>query len=257
MTTRTAIKYRILCTTTGNLESAWVESTDPPLNYCPVDKTHSVNLSSVTEIDRISTTEVKIQEEEKVPTQGIYKFKGYDEAIPSGNVGDVTSIIVSWPRDITMTNGWFYSNPENVGDSIDANVTATVGALIQYAAANSDTFYVTDTVLDNVYNGYYLHLTDLSTKDNLGEIMSIDKANSTVTTAGKTTNPYNPLSPTYVQATGRIIENMKINCPCERYSFAEKKIGGRHLPANVPITINYKNNDGNAKNFTFYIEHLY
>ena len=42
-----------------------------------------------------------------------------------------------------------------------------------------------------------------------------------------------------------------------KYTFAEKKIGGRALPANLPITINYRNENGNAKAFVYYTEILY
>jgi hypothetical protein len=42
-----------------------------------------------------------------------------------------------------------------------------------------------------------------------------------------------------------------------RYDFAEKKIGGKTLPANVPITVDYQNQSGNAKVFAFNLEYLY
>jgi hypothetical protein len=256
------IKYRIHCTTTNTDQCAWLQSIDPPLNYCPENSQHSVNLSSLAIIDTITTSEVKIKEEEKNVTQGIYKFQGYDVAIASGNIGDITPIAISWPRDISIINGWFYSTEEQMGDFIDANVTAIVGVVVSNISTNDNTFYVNSTVLDNIYKGFNVKITNFATNsDRLGEIMSINTGNSTITTSGESSHDYTlaqygGFTP-YVEMTGRVIQDLKITCPFVRYAFAEKKLGGRSLPANTTLVLNYENNSGNAKNFTFQIEYLY
>jgi hypothetical protein len=263
MAHRSVIKYRIQCTTTNTKQCEWLDINDPPLNYCPRNSEHTVDLGSLAIVDTVTTTEIKIQEEEKIHTQGIYKFQGFDRVIPSGNIGDVTAVSVSWPRDVSIINGWFYSTQDNIGDRVDANVNATAGYVTANISANTSTFFVNNTVLDNIYKGYNVKITDfISKSDILGEVLSINTANSTITTTNNTINSYNTLAvyggfTTYIQMTSRVIQDLKVNCPCVRYAFAEKKLGGRHLPANTPIVLNYTNNSGNTKNFTFNIEHLY
>jgi hypothetical protein len=246
--------WQVWCTTESKYEYIWLD-TEPTV--CPSNSEHTIQTSpGPTVLNKISKHVTKIQEEDVGGTNGIFQFRGYKIEIPQGLPGNVTSYDCVWPRTVTIMDGWFHGTEENVGDFMNANVTATIGAITAGVSANTGTFSVTSTVIDNIFEGYNLHLTDFAKIDHLGEVMEVHAGNSTVTSEYLTLNSYSPLSPTYVQATSRVIRDLHIST-VGRYAFAEKKIGGRSLPANIPIVIDYHNCDGNAKTFTFYIEILY
>ncbi len=151
----------------------------------------------------------------------------------------------------------FYSTPDNVGDYIDANVTTVVGVIEANVSANATEIVVSDDVMENVYNGYSLDITDSVNTNNLGEILAVHTGNNTIAVTKQATQSFSTLSPTNVEITSRIIRELSINCGRVRYGFAEKKIGGRSIPPNTPLSIIYTNADGNAKQFTFNVELLY
>ena len=62
------------------------------------------------------------------------------------------------------------------------------------------------------------------------------------------------LTPTYVQQTVRIIDDMYINVAAAKMSFAEKKMGGKALPAGIQLLVQYTNRTGGAKKFAYNIE---
>lgn len=247
----TLYKWEVWCVTDAKYETVWKESAP---TVCPSNAAHTIQNPRFTET--VSTQMTKIIEEEKQASQGIYQFRGYKIDIPSGTPGNVTAIPMTWPRAITIMNGWFHSSNDNVGDSIDANVTATIGYIVAPAYATNTTFTVNSTVMENIYTGYTMHLTDFVNIDHLGEVLSINASNNTITTAKPVSRTYSPASPTYVQITSRLIRDLYIPTS-GHYTFASKKVGGRALPTNQPLVINYTNNDGNAKVYAYNMEYLY
>lgn len=256
MTDQTTVyQWEVYCLEDNHYETTW--GTEMPTS-CPTNPAHAISTNPGPRIiQTVSDNLVKIREEDKFATQGIYQFRCYNVEIPAGEPGNIVSYEMVWPRPITIMTGWFYSTNDNVGDIINANVTATIGALVAPLYANASTVTTTSTVFDHLYEGYSVHVTDLANFDSLGEALEIDLGNNTVLCEKPSSHTYSPLSPTYVQMTSRVIREMYIPVANQRYAFAEKKIGGRSLPSGVPLTMNYANNDGNVKLFTFYIEYLY
>jgi hypothetical protein len=246
-------EWEVYCTTENQYKYTWSPFTP---TVCPTNASHPIS-SNPKIIRSISDTMVKIKEEDKYATQGIYQFRCYHVDIPESDAGNVYSFDMTWPRPVTLMTGWFYSTECNIGDILNANVTATVGAIVAPLYTNTSIITTTSTVFENLYQGYSVHVTDLTNFDTLGEALTVDSANSQVICEKPSSHTYSPLSPTYVQMTSRVIRDMYIPVGNQRYAFAEKKIGGRSLPANIPITLNYTNNSGNAKTFTYYVEILY
>lgn len=249
--------WEVYCTDGDAYQTVW--STLAP-TVCPLNHTHSISTDPGPKIiQTIGQTDVKIVEETMGSTQGYYKFRGYNESIPPGVTGNVTTFTKSWPFGITILNGGFYSTSNMVGDVLD--LTAAENTVIGYITApvytGNTIISVNSTVIDNVAKGFYCNITDGVNVDTLGEISNIDIANSRITVTTSAENNFSPASPTYVRITVGVIDNFVIPVGEVRYSFADKKVGGKYIPPNTPIKMKYTNNEGNAKVFAFSMEYLY
>lgn len=257
MTEKTVYYWEVYCTTDSKYEFVW-SPTEP--TTCPTNAAHTISTNPGPIIKQtISDHTVALKEEIDGETQGIYKLRGYIQNVPSGTPGNVTTLTHTFPYPITLMNGWFISTEANKDDCFDVSVAdnTIVGAIAAPVYSGNSTVTVTSTVLDNVYKGYYITLTDGVNADDMGEVISIDPGNSQITCTNSSTNNYNPLSPTYVQMTVKVMEKFHINLGGTRYAFAEKKIGGKYIPSNIPINIHYTNSNGNAKVFSYNFEYMY
>lgn len=250
--------YRVRCTTDNTDEYVW--STTTP-TVCPTNGSHTINSSLTTILDTISDNNVVIKEEltpeNSQATQGTYKFHGYSVNVPqSGNA----STTLSFPFPITLMNGWFFSKDNQVGDVVHCMIPNTiVGIIVAPVTANATVLTVNSTVTDNVIPGYFLDLLDTQTFtiNDLGMVTNVDTANSQVTVSTPATDTFTDIGNVVVRMTVKIIENMKISSGGQKFDFASKKIGGKYVPANTGIGIEYCNLEGNAKVFDFNMEYLY
>lgn len=171
----------------------------------------------------------------------------------------MTSHTHSWPYNTTILAGWFNSAAGNVGDSVNVYVAPNIvtGAIGAPVSINDVDITVTPTVIDNIAIGFHLNLTDGVSLADLGRVIAIDPIASVVTVENGSTSVFSPLSPTYVRQTVHLVDNLHINVSNTRYGFAEKKLGGKNLPANIDLVIEYKNITGGAKDFTYNIEYIY
>ena len=249
--------WEVYCQTTSTYQFVW--SPNEPTT-CPENAAHTISTSpGPRKINTVSQSHVKITEEEALPTQGIYKFKGYKMDIPSGNIGNITTQTLTWDYPITIMNGYVVSTDAMVNDDINAYIASntTIGAIGANVYTGNSSIIVTSTVFDNLYKGWSVNITDGVNNDDLGECIDMDSGNSLITCTGSATNNFSPLSPTYVQMTAKLIEDFCITAPNVKFGFAEKKIGGRSLPPGIDLTVRYVNNTGNAKPFCYYLEYLY
>jgi hypothetical protein len=247
-------KYRVYCVTDTKYEEIWMEE-EP--TTCPIDTAHSIDgsLTTIVEIREPNLIEIK---EEFVKTQGYYQSLGYEAEI-DGNIDSTTTMTHSWPIQISILDGWFYSDNTNVGDKVSVTVAKDMvtGGIIAPVSVDDKTITVQSTVIDNTGIGYYLKLTDGVNMTDLGRVLSINAGNSTVNVENGSSFAFSHASPTYVQQTIRIITDMFINVPNCRFAFAEKKHGAKNLPPNIPLHITYTNRTGGAKKFYYNIEHIY
>ena len=261
MSVKTIYNWELYCATEQTYKTVW-SPTQPTV--CPTNDAHTIVTNPGPKIiQTIMNNNVKIIEEDGV-TQAIYKFRGfpdppYIQNIPSGNVGNVTIETHSWPYPITLLNGWFIATENMVGDSIDATVgeNSVIGVITAPVTPGQTVIPVTSTVFNNLYKGFFVSITDGVQTNLLGECVSLNSGNSTITVATPVSNTFSPLSPTYVRLTVKVVENMHILVGNQRYSFAEKKLGGKYIPSNVPIRVKYTNNSGNAKCFSYNMEYMY
>lgn len=254
---QTIYKWEVYCTTTSTYQEVW--SKNEPTT-CPENNTHTISTSPGARITgTISNNETKIIEEDG-ETQAIFKMAGFKMDIPSGNIGNVTTLTHQWDDyPITLMDGWFFSSSDNVGDELNITVAENkvIGAIGAPVYIGNTEISVTGTVIDNIYKGFDSMLTDGGNVNVLGEVRDINYANSTITVTNAATNNFSPLSPTYVAMTVKVLENIYITVGDARYAFAEKKLGGKYLPAGTDLNVKYTNNSGNAKTFYYHMEYLY
>lgn len=254
---RIVYKYRIYCTTDSKYEYAWLPSTDPAPTTCPINSGHSIDPQHTLIVDEVVQDQVVLKEE-TVATQGFYLSTGNELTI-DGNLDSFTTTSHSWPFQVTLLTGWFYSTEDHVGDkvSVTAAPNTITGAIVGLVSPSDTVIPVTQTVIDNTAIGFHIDLTDGVNLSNMGRVLEIDAGNSTITLETGSTHTFNPLSPTYVRQSVSIIEDMFITTGNVRYAFAEKKQGGKAVPPNIPIQICYHNRTGGTKKFAYNIEIMY
>jgi hypothetical protein len=74
-----------------------------------------------------------------------------------------------------------------------------IGAIGANVAINDTVITVSSTVLENINLGNLVRLTDGTNTEEYKEVISLDKANSTITLESGTVNAFSAASPTYVQ----------------------------------------------------------
>lgn len=248
--------YKIYCPTESNVQYKWNTSEPTTCN-----NGHAISGTPII-MDEITSDKVEIKEElpslTDTPTNGTYKFEGFELSVPqSANA----VMDLSFPYPITLMDGWFYPRECQIGDVIHCTVSpdTIVGIIVAPIYSGNTELTVNSTVIDNVIPGYNLDLFDSQTFtiNDVGRIQTIDSANSKITMETAVTNNFTDIGNVYVRLGVSVIKGFKIVTANGRYGFAEKKIGGKYVPANTVIRIDYCNREGNAKVFDFNLEYLY
>jgi len=134
MSNRSLIKYRILCTTTSTQESAWLESTEDPLDYCPVNDTHTVDTESVTIIDQLAAESLTLSREDNriVVAPSLYPvyfqpyFTSVGDNFENGTRGDGTemhAMMGNTSPEMLITDIQFIEPVQMIGGHLIANST--------------------------------------------------------------------------------------------------------------------------------------
>lgn len=191
-----------------------------------------------------------------VRAQGFFKAKGSKIEV-KGNVGEITTDVISFPYDVTILQGYFHARLNHIGDSVSCHVApnAVVGVIEAPVFAGDANVVVSETVTQNMKVGFNMRITDGVNNNNLGEIVAVN--GNIFTVENPPTANFSPLSPTYVQQTITLVDNLHITVPYVQFTFAGKKQRGKGLPKNVPLVIEYHNHSGGEKDFSYVIEFIY
>ena len=252
-------EWRVYCETEEVYHSVWLDATSSAPTTCPINTGHTITSNLTHDVTSHSLIDrVMIEEEESGRTQGYFKSVCKTIQI-DGNVDSVTSLAISWPYKTTLLTGWFYSQQDQVGDYVSAFMAPNTitGYITSDIVSGNNVISVSNTVIENIAVGFDVALTNGVLKSEMGEVLSIDEDNMTITTTENADNSFSYTSPTYFIQTIPIVEDLKINAPGCRFAFAEKKQRGKGVPANTPFVINYINKDGAQKEFSFVVEYMY
>lgn len=184
--------------------------------------------------------------------------------VPAGSAGDVTSYDFSYPFPISILAAQFLSTADVVGDEVDFEVAPNtiIGALIEDVGVGETIIRVSQTVLDNTFVGAFLNLTDGTSVDSLGRVITIGAddgygpESDLIKVETATVNSFLASSPTYVRQTIKMVHDFKVPA-AGRIVIGETKIGSSYIPVNITLRLTYKNNDGIAKTFGIVLEYLY
>jgi hypothetical protein len=171
-------------------------------------------------------------------------------------------------------SGFIISTHEQVGDFVSLEIASNtlVGIVTSNVGNGVNLLDVNSTVIENMPPNYKVSLLDSNshwipigfpldsntfTINDLGICTNVNTSNSQISTSVATQNAFTDIGNVYVRMTIDAIRNLKIGASGIRYSFAEKKLGGKYIPPNTSIDVVYKNMDGNSKVFDFNLEYLY
>ncbi len=244
-------KWRINCQTHNN-QFIW-SPTKPTV--CPVNNADTINGSLTTIVDKITQGTVSIKDDFGL-TGGNFKTESRYLEIAPNSTNHIASV---WAYPVKVSLAYFMATEENKDDLLDVIVApnATIGAIVAPIGIGATSCVVQSSVLDFLNIGYRLRLTDGSNTHECGIVTAINKETATVTFTVPTVNTFSPLTPTYVQMSIYMVEDMRIGPP-GKYMIGEGKIGGSIIPAGVASHVVYTNNSlTETKKFYCYIEYLY
>ena len=250
----TLYKYRIYC----NTEDIWVEKWDTiPLTVCPNVNTHTINVGSVQEIDKLVENQVSIKEE-TVATGGFFCASTVVLDVPAGATGATTVIYHTLPFNRSNLTAKIKTNNTSNGDILDfiVNPNTTVGALTSNVISGTATLAVSQTVIDNINIGFFVNITDGINNNELGRCIEKDTNNNIIVTENNTITGFTAATPTYVQLSAKVIHNFELG-EAGHYEIGISKIGGSYVPKDTVMKVIYTNNNGLAKRLPVHYEYLY
>lgn len=250
---QTVYQYKIYCTTEAKNVFTWSETTP---TACPNNTAHTINSSSISIVDESGPDEIFIREE-STPTGGHFRAETVVMDIAAGP--DVTTTITrSWPYPISVLGFSVAVGAEHEGDvlHIYAPENRIIGALTSSINPTDTVIPVSQTVIDNIAIGFSVKLDDGVNSNDLGDVLSIDKVNNTITMQTAAVNSFSASSPTYVKITVCRVKDFELSKP-GIYNIGEKKIGGSYFPANEVAVVKYLNKSASLKKLVIWHEYLY
>ncbi len=231
-------KYQIFCT----VEEKWSigYSVDPPV-FCYNVKTHTVNPDSVQELEMEKPTETKLLDE-AIPTGSNRTTQGYSFTATANNSTNY-DITFDTPVDIFQLRIQTLNTNDVVDVVVDPNASLGAGSLTQDAPVGSTAFKISEDKIGKLYLGLELVLSNGTTANFLGKIISIDSVTHTVTTKGTSTTAF-LVSNTIVKTNQYIVRNyVMINNGAHTFP---SKNGALYVPKGTIVRCAYKNNGSSS-----------
>lgn len=247
----TLYKHRVKCTTDNKLEYIWLE-TDTEPDKCPTNTSHTIDSSGHAIVDTRAPNETVIKEE-YTPTGGNFKA---ETRIVNTTANSTSSSNFSWPFPISVLTMRTVTSDAHKGDVMNITVApdTIVGVITEAASTSASTLTVSNTVIENIYKGYKVKISDGINTDDLGYVISVDKVNKQISIQTATTNVFAIGSAILMSVSH--VENFTFGYG-GKYVIGASKIGGAHVPANTIINVKYQRNDSTDIDVTIQVEFLY
>jgi len=254
----TVYRYRIYCNTEAQWKYVWGPT--PPV-ACPTDTAHPVNPDSISIIDEVSTTELKIKEvtapSGQPPVGGYYRLKS--QAFDALANSTTTSSFV-YPYPVGILSGTLKTDLTHTGDiiSIGAAYDTTVGTIAADVITNDVVIPVPPSVLAVPYirTGGHIRLTDGKTSTPYIPIATINMNTNVICLASGIPSGYLAASPTYIQVAVIFCDAVEIGVPGD-YTMGKSNIGGTYVPPGVAFRITYVNNGNTDKRISLRYDFYY
>lgn len=261
------IVYRIYCQIEGIYQTWYLDESDSIPTKCPVDTSHTVDLSSVAVINRISDNVVTIKEE-SVPTGGKWAAESHWFYGATGGISGPsrTATQITWDHDVSVFNVQYRSRDQNERDQLDMFVeTADAGygvGVIGIIQANAPTgatgISVSSVVASNVLVADYIALDDGSKSTDYLQVCDVDKNNNILYffKDGGLSQNFDATTPTFIRYRRYVMRGYHLGPP-DLYQLGNGKIGGSYVPRGNVVSVVYINNDSTTDKELFaYIERL-
>ncbi len=174
MTAKQVDRYRLFCKTENAYQYAW---TDCLPTACPNNNTHTIDNSTVSIVDSISSAAVEVVQQ--TGTGGNYTCQSFCFDVPANST--VTQQY-SWPYPVSISTMHFTSDTTQVGDYILGQIAphTVLGTLTADLSTTGTVLSVSPSVAQNAVTGTLATVTDGTNTVNLGNFYNIDAVNNTV-----------------------------------------------------------------------------
>jgi hypothetical protein len=234
--------YRLFCVVEQIFVYCWGVS-EPTV--CPNNSEHT-SITNCSILDTVSKQEVLIQQDIGT-TQGMYRAESKCIQVPANTTVDSD---YTWPFDINVSRVFFNTLETHTNDVINTYIApdTTIGVLVSSVVTGANTFIVSGT--EYLKKGY---LIKIGTEE-LGQAITINQTNGTITTESPTTVDLTPGS--LVKISVNNIRNFIIGAPGNT-RFQSSGSNSAVIPAGTVVRLRYQNNSSDAKEFHFGYEYLY
>lgn len=234
-------QYRLYCETEQDSVYIW-DIVEPTV--CPNNADHTILADSATVVNTVSDKHVTIVEE-NIPTGGHFAAR-----TTCVNVDPITgkgSKTLSWHHPVTPLSITFVSEEIHRGDKLNLSIAKNT-PISPLLGVSGNTIQLM-AIPDILAVGFYI---SLSNGYDMGIVTAVNKVNNTITTS----IPYSGDISGTVLMSIYIFKDYEIGPP-QTHVIGQSKVGGRYVPANTPITIDYTCDPGVAKKMIGCVEYLY
>lgn len=246
-------KWRIYCNTDNKWVYKWEQEGVTPRTECFEESSHTVNPDSMSVIEKISSSEVKIKEENK-KTQGNYRTEG--RRITAAAMADTVDRF-SMNYDINLTAIWLNVNDEHKNDILNCYYEPSYrGTLVLDAMVNTSSVTV-DPVTASVINiGHLICVPAINEKDVqiLGEVVTKNTNTGVLTLSGNISKTIAKGTQVCIRING--VKNFYLSST-GRHCIGANIIGSTYIDKSGLMIFSYSNKSISAKNFCYELEYMY
>jgi len=188
-------------------------------------------------------------------TQALFAAESLIIDVSSGDTEVAKSF--SWLYDIAIKSATIYVSEDMIGDEIVVHEAPNtlIGYLTQALNAGDTSVYVSETVLENIKKAYYVGLYVPGEEGiPISQVMGIDLHQSALSIYPASDISADPYS--YVAMCSKMIPKL-IFTSTQKIEVGKTIPTASRLPANIPVRVYYKNNNGKAKKLSIFVEYLY
>lgn len=239
---------------------------DDGIEYmCKINNIDDVDNVSDYETNHIANANKRIVDEEKIialrreltpdSVGSNYQFHSIHIDIAASIGWHETTF--SFPVDIALFGGSCLVNGEHTNDQIQILILdhVIVGVLTQNVDSSKNEIHVSDSVIQNVLNGFDITLFDGTNTNDLNRITAIDYETNKLTLETNTSDAFLASTPTYAKLS------VYLTRYCHFKSSGAIRLGGKAgsslIKANTQMKLRYYNNEALAKKFSFILEYFY
>jgi hypothetical protein len=221
-----------------------------PITVCPNNNTHVINPDGIIPLDSTSIKSVAINQNSVIPTGQHYLADFFELSIPAGT-GATATYNISYDYNVSAYSITVLPTSDNVGDSFDViTVPNTLAGTITSAIDVGATSLVLSSVA-NLSSGFLISISDGTTTNDLGWIISVDATTNTIIVSTATSSSFD-IGANVTYGIPRIRNGKIVNS--QNFGLGFSTIGSSGLPAGAVAQLNYTNHSADAKILVFYVE---